>query len=227
MNPRVLIVGAGGAIGSHMVSHFLSLNYDVDGTSRSGSVGVPLDPMSQGFREVVASLPIYQAVVFAQGLNASDSLSNYDPALQRDLLEANVVFPSQVLAELLDLNRLAPGCRICIISSTWADLARQDRLSYSTSKAAVSGFVRASSVDLAASNMLVNAVLPGPLDTPMTRKMLSDEQLVSLTSLTPHRRLVSLETLSSLVAWLVGPTNLDVTGECIHVDLGLSNARLV
>jgi 3-oxoacyl-[acyl-carrier protein] reductase len=85
--------------------------------------------------------------------------------------------------------------------------------------------VRAASADLATAGHLVNAVLPSVTDTPMTRAMLSDEQVQRVAAATGLGRLTSLDDVAEAVAWLCSPANTGVTGQSIPVDLGFSHVR--
>jgi 3-oxoacyl-[acyl-carrier protein] reductase len=116
---------------------------------------------------------------------------------------------------------------MCIISSIWQNLARQSKLSYCISKSALQGLVLSASADLAAEGHLINAVLPGALDTPMTRRNLTAEQINSLTSATAFGRLPSLTDVASLVCFLCSPENTGITGQFIAADLGFSHVRIV
>jgi Dehydrogenases with different specificities (related to short-chain alcohol dehydrogenases) len=64
-----------------------------------------------------------------------------------------------------------------VISSIWQNIARQNKLSYCVTKAALQGLIQSLMIDLGSAGHLVNAVLPGVLDTQMTRNNLLAEQL--------------------------------------------------
>jgi NAD(P)-dependent dehydrogenase (short-subunit alcohol dehydrogenase family) len=74
---------------------------------------------------------------------------------------------------------------------------------------------------------LVNAVLPGALDTPMTRQNLSAEQISSLSAATPLGSLPDLEDVTGMVEFLCSEKNTGITGQFIAADRGFSNARFV
>ena len=88
-------------------------------------------------------------------------------------------------------ERLAGGARLCVISSIWQTSARPNKLSYMVSKAALQGLVLSAATDLAERGILVNAVLPGALDTPMTRQNLTAEQIDRIAGMTKFDRLAS------------------------------------
>ncbi len=126
----------------------------------------------------------FDAVVWAQGANCSDDIYTFDLKAHEAVYAANVTYILVSLQVLLRYKLLAPAARLCIISSIWQNLARQNKLSYCITKSALQGLVQSLMVDLGRSGYLVNAVLPGALDTPMTRANLSDEQISRLEGMT-------------------------------------------
>jgi NAD(P)-dependent dehydrogenase (short-subunit alcohol dehydrogenase family) len=170
----------------------------------------------------------YDAVCWAQGANRQDSVQDFDAAASAALYEANCLYIARSLNELLAADLLSPaGARLCVVSSIWQERARQSKLSYTMTKAALGGFVRSASVDLAADGHLINAVLPGVLDTPMTHAALSPEQIDRVTQATPFNALPTPEGIARLVGFLCSDQNTVVTGQSITADLGFSNVRLV
>jgi len=131
------------------------------------------------------------------------------------------------LQALMRRELLAPSARLCIISSIWQNIARQNKLSYCVTKSALQGLVQSLSVDLGALGYMVNAVLPGPLDTPMTRANLRAEQLSRIEDSTPLHSLPTLEDVCNLVGFLCSPETTGVTGQFVAADRGYSYARFV
>jgi 3-oxoacyl-[acyl-carrier protein] reductase len=73
----------------------------------------------------------------------------------------------------------------------------------------------------------VNAVLPGVIDTPMTRKALSTEAINRIERETPFGKLVSEDELASVVSWLLSRESQGVLGQFIQVDNGWTNVKLL
>ena len=63
------------------------------------------------------------------------------------IYQANVAYILVTLKALLSASLLAPSSRLCIISSIWQKLARQNKLSYTVSKAALQGLVLSAAVE--------------------------------------------------------------------------------
>ncbi|NBO55741.1 MAG: SDR family oxidoreductase, partial [Actinobacteria bacterium] len=143
------------------------------------------------------------------------------------LINANVRFVAATLSTLLSLNKLTSGSKLCVVSSIWQDAIRPNKLSYAVSKAALNGLVKSVALDLADKEIFVNAVLPGVIDTPMTRSVLSDGQVVNVQNRTGFARLVQPNELAELIFFLCSDANGCVTGQSIVADLGFANVRPV
>jgi NAD(P)-dependent dehydrogenase (short-subunit alcohol dehydrogenase family) len=165
--------------------------------------------------------------VWAQGANAAGSIWDDGPAQMLDLFEANVLYVVDTLKLLLDAAAFAPGARVVVVSSVWQNVARDSKLAYATSKAAVAGLVRSLVADLGPLGISVNAVLPGVVDTPMTRQFLSSEQIQGLEAETPIGRLVSPEEVAQACVWLSSPLSSGISGQFLAVDGGWSGVRRV
>jgi 2-dehydro-3-deoxy-L-rhamnonate dehydrogenase (NAD+) len=90
---------------------------------------------------------------------------------------------------------------------------------YSASKAAVIGLTKSLGKELATSGVLVNAVAPAVIATPMTDAT-SPEVLEYLTSLIPMRRLGRADEVAELVAWLASDKCSFSTGAVYDISGG-------
>lgn len=234
---RVIVFGASGAIGSAIVERFQRSGANVTAVSRKGAPEegafssiqwVAWDP-SDSSNEYPADLKGVQfdAAVWAQGANCSDTIYNFNIDQHNALYSANVIYILQSLQMLLLQNALGARAKLCIISSIWQSIARQEKLSYCITKAALEGLVNSLSIDLGKEGYLINAVLPGALDTPMTRANLSPDQIEKLEAMTPLKSLPTLTDVSGLVQYLCSPDNTGITGQFIAADKGFSYARII
>ena len=226
---KCLVFGAHGAIGSAVALEFEKNNYEVWGSSRSQKIGVSKSLVAIGESEAdshqMHSLPQFDAVIWAQGSNLNDSISDFKVGGLEELLNSNVKFIASTLSTLLNQNKVVSGAKMCIVSSIWQDAIRPNKLSYAVSKAALNGLVKSVALDLAEKEIFVNAVMPGVIDTPMTRGVLTDDQVIAVQSRTGFGRLVQSEELAAVIYFLCSDSNKCVTGQSIVADLGFANVR--
>lgn len=230
---RFLVFGATGAIGGAIVEHASARGWQVTGVARTrptqiaeGVEFLAYDPAT-ATDEAFAALEPFDAVCWSQGANLNDSVSTVDVAKHMEIYQANCVYILSTLQALLRLGKLRAPAKLCVISSIWQNLARQNKLTYCMTKAALQGLVLSASADLAADGHLVNAVLPGALETPMTRKNLAAEQIQKIEAGTLFNRLSSLADVSSAVLYLCSPENTGLTGQFLTADLGYSHVRII
>jgi hypothetical protein len=232
----VVIFGASGAIGQALCGNFLAKDYAVTAVSRrgvapdgaqSGADWLAWDALDGDAKFPSGYSRQFDAVVWAQGANCSDDIHTFDLKVHESLYAANVTYILLALQAMLRGGLLAQSARLCIISSIWQNLARQNKLSYCITKSALHGLVQSLAVDLGQSGYLVNAVLPGALDTPMTRANLSGEQISRLEAATPLGSLPGLNDVCQLVGFLCSRENTGITGQFVAADRGFSYARIV
>jgi len=232
--PHVLVFGASGVIGGSIVDWFAAQAWSVTACSRRPAAKADRKPgvnwvatgTPSAAPDPLAGLAPVDAVVWAQGQNFNDSVHAFDAEAHLDMYRANVLHVLDTAARLVAADRLRPPARLCVISSIWQELARPDKLSYCVTKAALRGLVLSLSTDLARHGHLVNAVLPGALDTPMTRQNLSPGQIGAIEAGTLFGRLPAVRDVCELVGWLCSDRNSGVTGQFIGADLGFSRARI-
>ena len=104
------------------------------------------------------------------------------------------------------------------ISSMWGITGASCEAVYSSSKAAVNGFVKSMAKELAPSNVRVNAVAPGLVRSPMNAS-LSEKDILSFQQDTPLGQLVSPEQVAEAVCYLAEADM--VTGQILSVDGGI------
>jgi NAD(P)-dependent dehydrogenase (short-subunit alcohol dehydrogenase family) len=103
---------------------------------------------------------------------------------------------------------------------------------YSASRAATNSFTRSIAVDLAARGIRVNAVCPGPVDTPVYEKSGLPEAVLSqvmdtLKEQIPLKRFGHAKDVAKLVAFLSSDNASFITGSEYVIDGGLSRKPFI
>jgi NAD(P)-dependent dehydrogenase (short-subunit alcohol dehydrogenase family) len=94
---------------------------------------------------------------------------------------------------------------------------------YSSAKGGVYGLTRASATAYARDNIRINAIVPGPMDTPLITKLTADPQVkANLANLTPMGRLGRADEISGLVVFLASDDASYCTGGIYMADGGLT-----
>lgn len=218
----VLVFGASGALGSAIRRVIAEAGIRTIGATRSeGRNGLDLGWVSTrdpAWAESIHPRSVTGAV-WAGGANCANDLSEGSAAFV-DMYEANVTYVVDTLAALLNSGCLAEHASLVVLGSVWQGLARDRKSAYIASKAAISGFVRGASVDLGVRGIRINAVLPGVVDTPMTRENLRQEQIDAVVAGTPLGRLVDAREVATATLWLLSAGSSGITGACLPVDGG-------
>lgn len=227
MTDRALIFGIRGALGSAIAHRFESSGITVTGVSRSPSTRPQWVSCETEAWTTALGSSKFNRVVFAQGENAAGAISATCITDVERLMNANVLSIIRWIQDLRTSGLLVEGCRICILGSVWANIARPGKLAYVVSKSAVSGLVRSLAIDLADEGVSVNAVLPGVVDTPMTRAFVSEDSRLKLKAETPGGDMVSELQIAEVCMWITSPQAKGIVGQSIVVDNGWSISRYV
>ena len=111
----------------------------------------------------------------------------------------------------------AGGGSIVNMSSCVAMRGVAGQFAYTASKWAVRGMTKCAALELAALKIRVNAVCPGPIDTPMLDHY-TPEQRASLEGLIPWGRLGRPEEVAQAVAFLASDAASFISGAELEVD---------
>ena len=111
------------------------------------------------------------------------------------------------------------GRIINIASRAW--LGNFGQSNYSASKGGLISLTRVLALELARSNVTVNTVAPGLIDTPMTRALTEDTYQM-LVNAQPGKRAGTAEDVAAAVCFLASDEAGFITGQTLYVDGGKS-----
>ena len=103
------------------------------------------------------------------------------------------------------------------MSSIWGVTGASCEVHYSTAKAGLIGFTKALAKELGPSNIRVNAIAPGIIDTDMCKEYFAEEK-EKIKEEIPLERIGTAENIAKCVKWLIEDDY--VTGEVISINGG-------
>ena len=222
---HAIVFGATGSIGNYVFNEFNKCGINTIGTTSSlDKVTGNIIYVSNEDYTNLKNIKNIDIIVWAHGYNFSDNINNFDINKFNTMIDANVSFILNTLHYLLDNNKINNSAKMVIISSIWEQSTRPNKLSYTISKAALSGLVKNISYDLSSKNILINNVLPGVIDNEMSRKALSEEKINYIKNYMNFNRLITLDDVYKTIKFLV-IDNTGITGQSIKVDLGFTDFK--
>jgi 3-oxoacyl-[acyl-carrier protein] reductase len=137
-----------------------------------------------------------------------------------DVIDTNLNAMYRMSKSVLRGMTKARWGRIVNITSVVGAMGNAGQSNYAATKAGAAGFARALARELGSSNITVNSVAPGFIDTDMTQA-LSRRAAQAMLAQIPLARLGQAEEIAALVAFLCGDNAGYITGETLHINGGM------
>lgn len=216
---RALVTGGSRGIGAAVVTKFRNEGIEVFaptrddldlGDTRSTDTFLKKGPLG------------FDIVVHNAGINPLGASWDFQDQDLEKTLATNVIAPMRLTRGLLPHMMEKKWGRIVNIGSIWSQVTKPRRTVYTTSKAALHGYTRSLSVELAPYGILVNTLSPGFVDTELTRANNSPSEIETLCSRIPLGRMATTVEIAEAVFFLCSEKNGFLTGQNILIDGGFS-----
>lgn len=169
-------------------------------------------------RALARSLPPLAALVNNAGLFDERKFFEVGTDDYRRAFDVNLLAVATLTQETA--RTMTAGAKIVNIASR-AYLGAKNHPHYVASKAALVGYTRAAAMELASRGILVNAIAPGLIDTPLLRNLAPD-RLAAQLALQPTGRAGQPQDIANAVSFLAAPHMDFITGQVLFVDGGKS-----
>lgn len=170
-------------------------------------------------RETFARIPPPDILINNAGQAYTGLLADMTVSDWQNIIDTNLSSVFYTCKEVIPAMIANKAGKIINISSIWGEAGASMEVAYSAAKAGVCGFTKALAKELAPSNIQVNAIAPGLIETDMNNSLSSDDwndicdKIPAGRAGTPHE--IALMTLNIINA----PSYL--TGQIIKIDGGL------
>jgi NAD(P)-dependent dehydrogenase (short-subunit alcohol dehydrogenase family) len=140
----------------------------------------------------------------------------YDEATYRTIVETNLT-GTFALSQLVARHWAEEGIsgRIVNIASVEAEIAYPDQAPYAATKGGILTMTKVMALELGELGIRVNAVGPGPIDTPLSQRFRERSEAAVV-----FHRLGQPEEVGRVVVFLASPASSFVTGTMVLVDGG-------
>lgn len=243
MKKCALITGASGGIGSAIALRLANDGFDIAACYNSDENGIrelekQLSQTAVRFRSYKADVSDYSAIkdVFTDATEffggVSVLVNNAGMAQQKLFTDITQDEFERITA--VNFKGVFNCCQCAVpfmvsqkrgkiinISSMWGVYGASCETVYSATKAAVIGLTKSLARELAPSNIQVNCVAPGAIDTKMNNN-LSDEDKKAFSQEIPMGRFGRPEEIAGVVSFLAGSDSDYVTAQVITADGGLT-----
>ena len=233
MTQRALITGATRGIGSAIANKLSEEGFIVYGTSTSGkgkTEGVTewiqgdfsTQQQIDDFLNLIKQMPHFDVLVNNAGINIIKSQNDVTKEDYSLIENINLRAPYQIAQLVSRKMAVKQYGRIIHVGSIWSVVTKSNRSLYSTMKTALIGMTRATAVEWAPQNILINSISPGFVARELTENSLSKDQQDEIIKQIPIQRFAQPKEIAETVSFLCSRKNTYLTGQNIVIDGGFT-----
>jgi 3-oxoacyl-[acyl-carrier protein] reductase len=218
---RAVVTGGASGLGAATAERLAADGVEVIRVDRAGEVEERLDVTdAAAVEDLAARIGPVDIVINSAGIVGPNMpLVDTTPAQWRETFEVNV------LGVVAMMRAFVPGMvekgwgRVVNVASMAGKDGNPNLAAYSASKAAVIALTKSAGKELATTGVLVNAIAPAVIATPMNATT-APEVLAHITSLIPMKRVGEAHEVAELVAWLASEKVSFSTGAVYDISGG-------
>ena len=227
----MVVTGSSRGLGLNISKRLLIKGYFVVGISRSRpDIEDPnfdfikcdlgdIEETTKASAAIAKKYPQLFALVNNAAIGLDGLLTTQHNSDINQIIQTNLISPI-ILSKYLSRPMLANSSgRIINISSIVANTGYRGLSVYAASKGGLVSFTRSLARDLGPRNINVNCILPGFMESEMT-KGLTGNKISRIAERSALKRLVDFDDVSSMVEHLLGDSGKGISGSSIVIDAG-------
>lgn len=234
----ILITGASGGIGSKIAEKFLNdTNYRVILQYNTGvdkiaeldkkfpyriesyKVNFNLENEVEEFRKTLKKYSHIDYLVVSSGISKISTINFLSDECLNEIIEVNLKTPIKItktVSEKMVHNKFG---KIVMIASIWGMTGASCESVYSATKAGIIAFANSLAKELGSSNINVNTISPGFIDTSMNLEISSTDRDIFLNEV-PERRAGTPEEVANAIFFLLSNEANYINGTNLKIDGG-------
>ncbi|RMH17429.1 MAG: SDR family oxidoreductase [Gammaproteobacteria bacterium] len=226
---HILVIGATGGIGRGTLEVLSQNGYcpiaaDISVPDDFSYPAYPVDvsdpnSVDQLFSSLESDEILLSGIVNLAGITRDKTLLKMDDSLWEQVIQVNLTGSFNVIKRGA-LHMKEHGGSMVFVGSTAALNGNFGQVNYAASKAGIQGLVRSSARELARYGIRVNCIVPGFIDTEMTRKI-PETRIEELLKRIPLARAGTPTEVGNLIEFLISDKSSYITGSSILIDGGL------
>lgn len=240
---KAIVAGAAGGLGRVICERLCATGFEVVALDHDATGLEKMADYLPGLYPFVCDLRNEQDVLRAIG-QAGETLSNCDILVNsamwisyerlhliatehvHRMVDIGILSVVWAMRAALPLLRRSASASVINFTSPVAERGFAGATIYGATKGAVAALTRQAAVEWAHEGIRVNAISPGPMETPGASAVVDVDGFEARRRKTPLGRLGSPVDIANAALFLASPAASFITGEVLHVDGGLSIAGI-
>lgn len=169
--------------------------------------------------EIISTMGKIDILINNAGISNIGLFMDSDKDSINNIMSVNLLGPIYLTKHIVEYMIPRKSGNIVNISSIWGDTGASCEVLYSASKGGINLFTKSLAKELAPSNIRVNAIAPGVIETQMN-SFLTEEEKNELEQEIPLGRFGKPEEVGKLTAFLCSDDSSYITGQIIKADGG-------